>query len=221
MAESVLVIVINKLKGQKEIKVLCTDLFKAGSVDKFEDQKQQGRDITETKAFKTEIDDTRKCELEIDHTIKGIKDISNEAKVNYNSLIFQHKKIIVAVGRDKIHQARLSSWKEFIEKIRAEKNWLTVLRVAVDVFQGKVKGLALLPDQQERRDIVLRQYMRDLILNSVKTAFQDSAKSIQICQSSKLIMDKMAIKVAIEFCLQTKDPDYLFESLYPLFDSKG
>ena len=145
MAESVLVIVINKSKGQKEIKVLCTDLFKAGSVDKFEDQKQQGRDITETKAFKTEIADTQKCELEVDHTIKGIN-ISDDARVNYNSLIYQHKKVIIAVGRDKIHQARLSSWKEFIEKIRAEKNWLTVLRVAVDVFQGKVKGLALLPD---------------------------------------------------------------------------
>ena len=35
------------------------------------------------------------------------------------------------------------------------------------------------------------------------------------------MMDKMAIKVGIEFCLQTKDSDYLFKSLYPLFDSKG
>lgn len=63
--------------------------------------------------------------------------------------------------------------------------------------------------------------MRDLIKNSVKQAFESSEKAKEFCDDSKQMMDKMAVKVAIEFCLKTNDPEFLFDELYPTFFDSG
>ena len=48
----------------------------------------------------------------------------------------------------KLYQARLLSWTEYIDKIIFADNfeWVTILKEALDIFNGKLKGLANLPD---------------------------------------------------------------------------
>ena len=50
-------------------------------------------------------------------------------------------------------RARLLSWREFIDKLKFTDNhdWLTVLKVALEIYNGEIKGFALLPDAKERR----------------------------------------------------------------------
>jgi hypothetical protein len=42
-------------------------------------------------------------------------------------------------------------------------DWLKVLRAALDIFNGKMVGLAGLPDQKESREQLLRDKMKDLL----------------------------------------------------------
>jgi len=38
-----------------------------------------------------------------------------------------------------------------------------VLRAALDIYSGKMVGLAGLPDQKEKREVMLRERMKDLL----------------------------------------------------------
>ena len=95
-----------------------------------------------------------------------------ERKVfNFNNTICQFKKNIIFIASSKIYRARLLSWREFIDKLKFADNhdWLTVLKVALEIFNGEIKGFALLPDAKERRQSFLKDYMKKLILTSIQT----------------------------------------------------
>ena len=50
-------------------------------------------------------------------------------------------------------KAKILTWSEYINKIRSEDklSWLTVLRVALSIYNGEVKGFADLPDEKSKR----------------------------------------------------------------------
>ena len=83
--------------------------------------------------------------------------------------MYQYKKTILVIGTMEIYQTRMLSWTEYIDKMRYQDNteWITLLKVAVDIFRGEIKGLALLPDTKERRELALIVYMRNLITTTV------------------------------------------------------
>jgi hypothetical protein len=49
---------------------------------------------------------------------------------------------------------KLIHWEEYLDLIKRTNpdDWLKVLRAAIDIFNGKMVGLAGLPDQQEARE---------------------------------------------------------------------
>ena len=74
------------------------------------------------------------------------------------------------IGDSDIYRARLLSWNEFIDKLRFEDNkeWLTILKVALEIYRGEIRGLALLPDTKERREKVMVDYMKRLIMSTIQ-----------------------------------------------------
>jgi hypothetical protein len=54
----------------------------------------------------------------------------------------------VALGKSTVCQGKLLHWEEYLDLIRKSNNedWLKVLRAALDIFTGKIVGLAGLPD---------------------------------------------------------------------------
>jgi hypothetical protein len=46
-------------------------------------------------------------------------------------------------------------------------DWLTVLKVALEIYNGNLKGYALVPDEKEVREAILKHYMKDLLKTSV------------------------------------------------------
>ena len=186
MADSVLVLLLNN----EEIKVVYTEKFQPGSYHQFlEEIKDDKGNLSQTvvywKEFKAAVEGTRASELESGHTIKDIKPslltyqipvnddgAMAERKVfNFNNTICQFKKNIIFIASSKIYRARLLSWREFIDKLKFADNhdWLTVLKVALEIFNGEIKGFALLPDAKERRQSFLKDYMKKLILTSIQT----------------------------------------------------
>ena len=46
-------------------------------------------------------------------------------------------------------------------------DWLKVLRAALDIYYGRMVGLAGLPDQKEKREVMLRERMKDLLRENI------------------------------------------------------
>lgn len=52
-------------------------------------------------------------------------------------------------------------------------DWLKVLRAAIDIFNGKMVGLAGLPDQKEARESQLRERMKDLLRENIDACIKE------------------------------------------------
>ena len=57
------------------------------------------------------------------------------------------RKQIMILGDMKLLMVRLLSWSEYLNKLRMldNKDWITVLKVAIDLYNGKIRGFASLP----------------------------------------------------------------------------
>lgn len=64
---------------------------------------------------------------------------------------------------------RLLSWREYLCKMKDYYNydWLTVLKAALEIYNGELKGFALLPDEKDKREVYLKDYMKKLIMTSI------------------------------------------------------
>ena len=108
-----------------------------------------------TRDFKAKVAETKVAELEAGNEITGFmaRDNMRKTEVNTNNTMCKYKKTILMIGESKILEARLLSWSEFLNKIHIQdnQNWITILKVAVKIFNGEIRGLAQLPDSLEKR----------------------------------------------------------------------
>jgi hypothetical protein len=70
---------------------------------------------------------------------------------------------VIALGKSTIGQGKLLHWEEYLALIRKtnKDDWLMVLRAALDIYNGKMIGLAGIPDHKEKREQMLRDEMKD------------------------------------------------------------
>ena len=56
-------------------------------------------------------------------------------------------------------------WEEYLDLVRRAypNDWLKVLRASLDIYNGKMVGLAGLPDLKETREHMLRESMKQLL----------------------------------------------------------
>ena len=75
------------------------------------------------------------------------------------------------MGSKSLVQAHLFSWKEYLDHIKFKENhdWLTVLKVCLEIYTGDSKGFSKVPDEKETREKQLKPYMKDMIKDSVTT----------------------------------------------------
>tara|TARA_B110000305_G_C18980636_1_gene421480 strand:- start:188 stop:331 length:144 start_codon:yes stop_codon:yes gene_type:complete len=44
------------------------------------------------------------------------------------------------------------TWREYIDHIEATKDWLTVLKITLEIYNGNIKGYAKVPDEKDVRE---------------------------------------------------------------------
>lgn len=74
-------------------------------------------------------------------------------------------------------------------------------------------GLAGLPDQKEKREVMLRERMKDLLKENIDACI----KEFQEGQS----VSKTTLRVATEFCIRVGAIDHLFGGLFEMFAEAG
>lgn len=75
--------------------------------------------------------------------------IWQKSRFNFNPTVRKNdRNTIVALGKKTVGKVKLLHWKELLDLIRRTypDDWLRVLRVALDIYSGKMMGLSGLPD---------------------------------------------------------------------------
>ena len=74
------------------------------------------------------------------------------------------------MGNKSIIREKVFTWREYIEYIKFKENadWSTVLKTALEIYNGEIKGFARVPDDKEAREGLLGGYMKDMIKESVQ-----------------------------------------------------
>ena len=99
-----------------------------------------------------------------------------KSKFNFNATVCKnHDFNILALGKQTIGQRNLIHWEEYLDLIRRTHpdDWLKVLRAALDIYNGKMVGLAGLPDQKEKREVMLRERMKDLLKENMNACIKE------------------------------------------------
>ena len=209
ISDSTLVVLANQTK----IKVLYTKKFHAGDYTMID---VSGEHLLKIQLART-VELTRFAELETGHEVSSLRAavISGCQTMNFNNVIFRFKRSIIYLGQNQLHKSRLYTWREYLEKLRHTDNysWLTVLKAALEIYNGDLKGFAKVPDEKEQREQELKQQMRDMIKDSLQMVIYKFVKGHEPGDS----IEEIAIKVAIEFCLNIGETDYLFNDVFALF----
>ena len=81
------------------------------------------------------------------------------------------------MGKNSVGQGALLHWEEYLDLIRKtnqdEEQWLMVLRAALDIYNGKLIGLAGIPDQKETREQMLRDEMKELLRENIDSCIKE------------------------------------------------
>lgn len=157
----------------------------------------------------------RLMESEIRH-----KDIitskSGRSKFNFNPTVCKNEdNMVVALGKTNIGLGKLLHWEEYLDIIRKTNpnDWLKVLRTSLDIFNGKMVGLAGLPDQKDTREQLLRNRMKDLLRENIDACIREF-------QEGECVQNK-TLRVALEFCIRVGAIDHLFGELFTMFAEAG
>ena len=87
----------------------------------------------------------------------------------YSNCVQMYGQNIIFLGLKTIQRAHLYHWEEYIQSLRSNgtSHWLSVLKVALEIFNGDLKGYVMLPDEKDVREALLKAFMKDLLKSSI------------------------------------------------------
>ena len=110
-------------------------------------------------------------ELEKGYEVADIKStlLQCQMVMNYNQSVKRYKTQLYFMCGKSMLRAKVFSWKEYLDYLKQRENqdWLTVLKVALEIYTGDLKGYAKVPDEKEIREGLLKSLMMDMIKDSI------------------------------------------------------
>jgi hypothetical protein len=53
--------------------------------------------------------------------------------------------------------------------MKEKHDWLAVLKVALEIYNGDLKGFAKVADEKELREVQMKSYLKELLKTSIET----------------------------------------------------
>lgn len=211
VGESVLMVVFQGRDGvSKEVKLLYCTKFYPGSFAFLEeafsiDNKRVFREQEELvlgMVRHAELESSLDYEVEKDGAMRKVDLSSLRGQLiktpgdssdctNYSNVVNLWQQNVMFLNGQKVLRARVFSWKEFLNIMRQNRNsdWLSILKVAMEIFNGDAKGFAFLPDSKEQREEELVEYMREMILKIITQEVDKNLKNVNIEYAPQSILD--------------------------------
>lgn len=140
-------------------------------------------------------------------------------QINYSQSFYSHQRSFFVLLEDQIVRGQLSTWNEHLKRrSKANKNeWISLLREALDIFKGNVKGFAGVSDEDEIREGMMKMNMKNLLRETLSLIISN-IKSGKAEEEQELTK---AIRVGIEFSMAIGAVEFLMTELYDEFTSRN
>jgi hypothetical protein len=130
-----------------------------------------------------------------------LKKDGKECFTFYNTFKCLDRNVLVLGNKD-FQKGRLLNWKECMEELLKKNEWLEVLALGIDLYQGKGKKLYGLPKNRMELKTILEENVKKFV-------------------KSSLLAWVHKISSAIEFCIGIDSLDLLFNELFDTFIDLG
>ncbi|CAG9320228.1 unnamed protein product [Blepharisma stoltei] len=131
-----------------------------------------------------------------------IRDESGKERYTFHNSVKAFERVVFILGNRQFHKGRLLNWKECIETLTSKGEWLDVLSLGLDVYQGKGKKLYGVPSNKNE----LRKSLEKVITDYVKLG---------------TVSWEFKISNSIEFCIGIEAFELLFNQLFDFFVGQG
>jgi Golgi CORVET complex core vacuolar protein 8 len=165
--------------------------------------------VLSTKGFSKGNDSPNKdCVLEENFVNKDlavqayIKDKNSKEKFTYNNTIHCCDRQVFILGNKQLHKARVLNWKECIINLSENGDWLEVLSLGIEFYQGRGTKAYAVPNNKEE------------LKKTFESIVEDYVKASSISWDFK-------IANTIEFCVGVESTDFLFNFFFDYFIDKG
>jgi hypothetical protein len=91
----------------------------------------------------------------------------SQGALNFTQVVQKYRQNIMFLGSKNIQKGTHYSWKEFIDDNRSKQSQIGVIKIALDIYNGELKGFAGVPDEKDIREGLLKNYMKDLIKSTI------------------------------------------------------
>jgi hypothetical protein len=152
--------------------------------------------------------DSHECE------VKGVRrqivDLEGERLQSFNNTVVRFERTIFYLCDKCITRTIVHSHWDYLEKLKVNNlNWLTLLKISLEIYTGEMKGFANVSDFKDAREAEMLPSMQKLLMSSLNI----NTSGYHIVSSA----DNMQISIAIEFCIRIQALKFLFTQIFDLF----
>ena len=127
-------------------------------------------------------------------------------KMTFNNVIMYENKKLFILGNKNFYYGMVINWEQILNKIQKDGKWFDVLKIGLEMFNGKINMLIDIPVDEEGRKYKIGFVIKGIIFQYIL---------IKINSNNNIII-KDVIKLSIEFCIEVNDIDYLFNQIFPV-----
>ena len=99
--------------------------------------------------------------------MKHFFDLTRQTRinVNYGPSISNYGRNVYLLYENQIIKGTLQTWNEHLRNLSKlnRHDWINLLREALDIFKGNVKGFANASDEDEIREGIMMMHMKNLL----------------------------------------------------------
>ena len=134
----------------------------------------------------------------------------------YNNLIISQLKTLYVLAYKNFQYGILLNWEQCLNDLNLKSEWMEILSLGLDIFNGKNISLPDIPIEEERRKTRVIFILKGLILQYVVSCTNEE-------NNNKLNEDLIikCMNICIEFCIEINEMDYLLNQIQPFFDVRG
>jgi WD40 repeat protein len=88
-------------------------------------------------------------------------------KMTFNNVIMYGNKKLYILGRKNFYYGMVINWEQFLNKIQKDGKWFDVLKIGLDMFNGKINMLCDIPVDEEERKYKIGFAIKGIILQFI------------------------------------------------------
>ena len=127
-------------------------------------------------------------------------------KMTFNNVIMYENKKLFILGNKNFYYGMVINWEQILNKIQKDGKWFDVLKIGLEMFNGKINMLIDIPVDEEGRKYKIGFVIKGIIFQYILIKINSN--------NNNIIKD--VIKLSIEFCIEVNDIDYLFNQIFPV-----